>query len=198
VPNGWVFEGAAELFDYTANIAHSGCRSLQISGSFSGPRNRCDTPHPCTEDVLDPAYGTTFDQARQVATVSPVWKTALPVAVPDNASGYLLRVSMSWSSVNLRTGPRSWIRWTHDGVPIGLSPGPRASDGSDVLSEDSSHCSPLLVLFGDPCRWVTKSETGGVPEFLGMRPNGAIVMLGYSDDVWNGTVRFDDVSLNFL
>lgn len=173
LPEGWVFEGSAGLFDhYPAGSGGrevaNGQRAIAISIPASSKDDICaDPPVGCHDNPINPVR----DGARLVYSVTPHWRTALPVAVTPNAE---YRLS-AWTQLDIVTageGSSARVRWLDgNGVPIGENlVWTRRVTGTDSGS-------------------VGLVKTGTVRAPAGARQ--AHVLLGHTDDLWIGQARFD-------
>jgi hypothetical protein len=176
VPAGWVFEGAAGLFDYgdsrclTASLglpcrpANSGFRFVAISDPLSGPE--CKVNGQC--------YGSDLRQLGALAySVTPVWRTAAAVPV-SGGTDYTFSSAVRWDLATEGAGPFLQVRWVDgNGVPVSVD----------------------RVAF-EPATAQTTSTgwhlIGGIAH-APANAAGAILMLGHSDDAWISSIRFDDV-----
>ncbi|MHB8513315.1 MAG: hypothetical protein ACYDCC_14215 [Actinomycetota bacterium] len=192
LPVGWIFEGATELFDHTPNHHHTGQYSVAISGSWSTPRHECSTvpvTGSCTDvpggDVRDTVYG-------QVYSVAPAWRTQNPVAVSAGKQ-YRLSVYTLLSIPKDGTGAVTRVRWLDaNGVPIGSSQGPTllapSNGGASWYTFLAGATAPGSFKDHSVLNWTKIGGTVTAPAGAA----GAIVLLGYTDDAWNGQVVYDD------
>lgn len=182
LPTGWAFEGAAGLFDHTAyyciagqpllcggNGAHSGTRSAAISAPLGGKRRYCVETSLCVEN---PANGPK-DSSAHLYTLNPHWRTAEVIPVSPNTA-YSLRVWTYLANVTVGEGVITSIRWYSSSVPVGISSG----ESRRVTSVFQT-----VLDWGKICGSVTSPPNA----------NGAVILLGHSDDTWTGHIRFDDV-----
>lgn len=171
LPEGWIFEGAAGLFDHSQNDhVGSGRRMAAISIPASGKRVICaDTNVFCEPD---PTTSIREQTAAQYYSLPPAWRNALPVAVQGGKT-YTLS---GWMKVALVTEGEFAImrvRWLDaNGVPIALMNGPRLVSAGQAESA-----------------WTFKSANVTAPS----NARQAVVLLAHSTDVWIGQVRFDQV-----
>lgn len=186
LPVGWIFEGAAELFDHTHGAFHSGEYSAGISGSWSGPRSECSVQ--CVEvpggQQKDTVYGSAY-------SLAPAWRTDAPIAVTGGKK-YKLSFWVKMSILTDGSGAVSWVRWFDaNNLPIGYSAGPtKIADcgGANYLTFANG-----TGTFGDGCHSPDWQQLKGSMK----APAGAkyaTVVLSYSDAAWIGQVIFDDVS----
>lgn len=175
LPEGWIFEGAAVLFDHTENEHHSGSRAAGISGSLSGKR-RIGLPDPV--GFQDNPANIAKDATQFVYSTTPCWRTLLPIAVDGNTN-YRLRL---WTRQSVVTalpeyGAYTKVRWLdQNNVPLSVSPGParpwKNGDPTDI-----------------PTAW--EQISGSMKSPAGAR--GAVLLLCQADDVWISQVVYDDV-----
>lgn len=176
LPSGWVFEGSAGLFDhYPAGsggrqVTH-GQRAIAVSIPASTKREQCvDQANECVDN---PLIGV-FSQGRLAYSVTPHWRTALPVPVSANRD-YTFAVNIAMEIVTAGEGATSFVRWLDaTGVPIGVSDGPGQLSGAPDQSDGF---------------FVRKTRTVRSPAGAAQ----AIIALGHTDDVFIGQVRFDQV-----
>ncbi|HEX9713828.1 MAG TPA: hypothetical protein VGB52_14905 [Actinomycetota bacterium] len=176
LPSGWIFEGAAGLFDhYPAGSGdrqvRGGQRAIAISIPASGKREQCvDQVAECFDNPLMDVYR----QGRLAYAVTPHWRTAQPVTVTAGRD-YVFSAHIAMAIVTAGEGATTFVRWLDaTGVPIGVSDGPSQISGAPDQSDGF---------------FVLKSRTVRAPAGAA----GAIIALGHTDDVWIGQVRFDDV-----
>lgn len=173
LPNGWIFEGAAGLFDHSPNFSHSGRRGIAISIPAGGKRRVCAAAEiPCVDNPVTPQR----PQFEWIASLNPYWRTARPVPVSPGTT-YRLSVWTSGQIITAGEGMITKVRWVDaNGLPIPFAetPGPSRIAGANEP---------------DTLDWVQVSGTMVAPAGAA----GAIVMLGHSDDVWIGQARYDDV-----
>jgi hypothetical protein len=196
LPTGWAFEGAAGLFDHTANEHHAGQYAAGISIPASGKRKLCVGTHPespapgtvprppavpgAPENVCGDlaATGTAKDTAAEKAyTVMAAWRPVIAVRV---VPGVLYNVSgfYKWTlATQNEGGALVRVRWLDaNGVSLGMA---------TAFTRKA----------------VTPTESNGVPwtSFLGqVRPPAgavqAVPLFGAHDDVFLTQVVYDDVS----
>lgn len=187
LPVGWIFEGAAELFDHTAHAEfHRGKYSAGISGSWSGPRSECsvqcvDVPGGQQKDTV---YGSAY-------SLAPAWRTDAPIAVKGGKK-YKLSYWVKMSILTDGSGAVSWVRWFDaNHIPIGYSAGPTKI--ADCGGANYRTFATGTGTFNDGCHspdW--QQLKGSVKAPAGAKY--ATVVLSYSDAAWIGQVIFDDVS----
>ncbi|MFN2642306.1 MAG: hypothetical protein ABR548_10545 [Actinomycetota bacterium] len=189
IPTGWAFEGATELFDHAAHAPgpKAGQYFVQISGSWSGPRDVCETG-PCT----NLPGGAQKDQAYGYYSVQPAWRNlnAIPVSA---GTSYTFS---AWTALTIpldKTGAVARVRWVNaQGVPVGVT------DAWKLLSAKSG---------GTYTNFAKQSAQGPGPFPDGSTAytfkaanvtapagaTGAILLLGYTDSAWIGGVAYDVV-----
>lgn len=165
LPQGWVFEGAAGLFDHSQNDHHTGRRMAAISIPLGGKPRVCDAG-PCVDN---PATGPKQAVATHY-TVNPAWRTALPVPVSAGAS-YAFKVWAARSFVTTGAGAFIAVRWLNGSAPSGYQ----------VLA--------TLAPAGEFTSWTLLSGSVTAPAGA----TQAHILLGHTDDTWVGQVMFDDV-----
>ena len=183
LPSGWAFEGSAGLFDHAdergsggLRSAHGGYRFAAISIPASGKPRVCSgvdpsLPNQCAE--LEPVVDAE-DEASLAYSVNPAWRNAEPVSVTGRSS-YTLRFWAGWELVSPGAGIFAKVRWLDvSGVPIAMSNGP-----SKLATPITSASLP----------WTKFEKTVTAPSGAA----SAVVLLGHTDDVFIGQVRFDDV-----
>lgn len=175
LPEGWIFEGAAGLFDHAPRNAVSGDRIAAISDPLSTNARYCAAEGACQDNPLRAAKAA----ADPVYSVDPHWRTAEPISVQAGAC-YVFGSWMSGELLTVGEGPAAKIRFVDAaGLPVAVVPGPfRTQQGSETQQ-------PPDVLLD----WAYAQTEVHAPEGAA----GAILMLGHSDDLWISQVRFDDV-----
>lgn len=174
LPTGWIFEGAAGLFDHSPNQHHSGARSIAISAPASSNESYCiDQADDCVQNPINDAR----DELRPTYSLTPHWRTIDPVTVTAGKT-YELSVFVELIIVTVGEGVTTRVRWLDaGGSVISESVGPKRIQQPD---------DPESILWGNaPISKELTAPTGA---------RGAIVMLGHTDDLWIGQVVFDDVS----
>jgi hypothetical protein len=119
VPIGWSVEGAAGLFDHTANDRRAGRRSAAISIPASGKRRACG-PAPAGCNDLGPVNTVKDTAADKAVSVAPAWRPLTPVRV---SPGVTYQVN-GWVKWNVATegegGALVRVRWLDgNGVSLG-------------------------------------------------------------------------------
>lgn len=170
LPTGWIFEGAAGLFDHSENGKHTGKRMAAISVPASTPDGACQQG-VCVENPMNVAQ----DATAKYASVTPFWRTQSPVRVTAGKS-YLFSVWSAQTLATIGTGAITKIRWVDaNGLPLSES-------GGDKHLQRVGEA-PETV-------WEQLSATVTAPAGA----TGAIIMLGASDDLFISQIKFDDVS----
>lgn len=168
LPTGWVFEGAAGLFDHGEHGSHSGKRAAGISDPMTTPTEVCQQK----QCVSDPAAATAAG-ARGSYSEMPAWRNQSAVAVKAGKT-YQLSAWVNWTLETVGTGAVTYVRWVNaSGSSVGVSAGPAKL--ADV------HNSGSLA-------WT--QVTGKVKAPAGA--TGAIVLLGDSDGGWISSLQYDD------
>jgi hypothetical protein len=187
LPVGWLAEGATELFDHTPNAHYHGQYSAGISGSWSGPRQVCETP-PCTE------VAPQRDALVQAYSLAPSWRTQDPIPVTPGAYTFSARIKLTIPKD--KTGAVTRVRWLDAmGVPIGVSTGPTLYAGAlgstyTNFVKDATYDGTGPKNFPEQTTlWTYRVATVTAPAGAA----GAILLLSYSDDMWNGSVNYDFV-----
>ena len=185
LPDGWVFEGSAGLFDYAdvradmllcARQAVSGFRFLAISIPASGKAAYCAGVsqigvQQCVNSPAEQVNPTT-DLAQ---STEPDWRNAVPIAV-QGGRGYTLSFWTEQEAVTINTGAVVKVRW-HDalGAPIRVDTLYRRIQPDDL---------------GQKLGWTPVSVGAGAPGNAAF----AVILLGHSTDIGIGQVRYDNVS----
>lgn len=169
LPTGWAFEGATLLFDHANGGPGGSKRIAAISGSYGGKRDVCGPTVGCVHNP-----GTEVkDAARPVYTVDPAWRNAVPIAVTPGRT-YTLAADVSWELVTEGEGAFGTVRW--------LGPSGSAIAASKVWRLSSTASSSIFR------GWGRVSGTAVAPAGA----THAVVLLGATDDIWIGQVRFDN------
>ncbi len=168
LPTAWSFEGLTVLFDHTPNVYRSGKRAAAISGSLSGPDKVCPQPPTCVDNPTKPVK----DQLAPQYTLAPHWRTAAAVPVTEGTE-YALTAWVRWTIVTLGEGASMKIRWMSGSSPISEDINLKRSDAGNNLDLPFTEVT-----------FKAKAPAGA---------NGAVILLGQTDDAWNGQVVYDDV-----
>jgi len=173
LPTGWVFEGAAGLFDHSPHQNHTqgGSRSAAISDPASGKRDVCGPEVGCNANPAN----IVKDATKHIYSVTPHWRTALPVEVDAGAS-YRFTGWTAYELASLGTGSTASVRWLDtNGLPIGQSVLVQKINTADV----------------DTIGWteVTRASITAPPT-----ATHAHILLGAIDDTFISQIRWDDVS----
>lgn len=166
LPTGWRFEGLTVLFDHSQNVHHGGKRAAAISGSLSGGSQFCETG-TCVNNPTNPVKDATATSFM----LPPHWKTQAPIAV---TAGKTYQLSF-WASMQFITAGKGFdaiARWTN-------------ASGSVVKQQTLYN-----YTFGGSMEWRKFTVTKFTPP---AGATGLTLLLGQSDDAWNGQVVFDDV-----
>ena len=170
LPTGWIFEGAAGLFDHSENGFHTGKRMAGISVPASTPRQLC--PQTCVPNPTNEVK----DVTAKYYSVTPYWRTQNAVPVTAGTT-YRFQV---WTAMDLATidvgGAVTKVRWLDSsGLPLSETGGPKniqtPSDPPQTVWE-----------------LITKNVTAPADA------TGAIIMLGSADDAFISQIKYDDVS----
>jgi hypothetical protein len=142
-----------------------------ISVPASTPRELCQQ-NTCVDSPLNIAK----DGTDHIYSVTPFWRTILPVPVSPGTS-YTFSV---WHAQTLATvgvgGAITKVRWVDaNGVPLSETNGPRH-----------------IQRASDPAETIWAQMTANVTAPSGAR--GAIIMLGAADDAFITQIKYDDVS----
>jgi hypothetical protein len=171
LPTGWAFEGAAGLFDHSPNVKHAGLRSAAISIPMSGKREICGPEIDCNENPANEVK----DETEHVYSVTPHWRTALPVEVDAGAS-YRFTGWTAYELASLGTGSTASVRWLDaNGLPIGQNVLVQKINTADV----------------DTIGWTEVTRASITAPGTATQ---AHILLGAIDDTFISQVRWDDVS----
>ena len=168
LPTGWSFEGLTVLFDHTPNTYRSGKRAAAISGSLSGPDKVCPQPPTCVDNPTKPIK----DQLAPQYTLAPHWRTADPVPVTGGTE-YVLSAWVRWTIVTAGEGASLKVRWMAGGSPLSEDIHLKRSDAGNNLDLPFTEVTFKVKAPADA--------------------TGAVLLLGQTDDAWNGQVVYDDV-----
>lgn len=184
-PTNWLAEGATELFDHTPNAHKNGEYSAGISGSWSGPRWVCETS--CIE------VAPQRDTAYQVYSVAPAWRSQAPIPVTAG-SKYTFSAWMKLTIPKTNTGAVTKVRWLNSlGVPFQWSAGPSliaalpGANYSNFIKDADGSTPKEFIEQNTP--WTYKNAEVTAPAGA----TGAILLLGYTDDAWIGSVNYDQI-----
>jgi hypothetical protein len=200
LPRDWIFEGATELFDHASTHAPfppsgGGKYFVQISGSWSGPRTRecslnsASPSAPC----VDVPGGAQRDQIAQYYSIGPAWRTQSAIPV-NGGTRYTFSTYISNSFPLDGTGAVTKVRWLDaNGVPIGISNGPslmapNANSGANYYTFALQSAGDVNAYKEHDVSW-TKRVNNNVLAPANAR--GAVLLLGYSDSAWIGSVSYD-------
>ena len=168
LPTAWSFEGLTVLFDHTPNTYRSGKRAAAISGSLSGPDKFCPQPPTCYDNPTKPIK----DQLAPQYTLAPHWRTAAAIPVTADTE-YVLSAWIRWTIVTLGEGASLKIRWMNGSGPM----------TEEKFFKRSTAENNLDLPFTE-VKFKAKAPAGAT---------GAVILLGQTDDAWNGQVVYDDV-----
>lgn len=172
LPTGWIFEGAAGLFDHSENGKHTGKRMIAISVPASTVREVCQQ-----STCVDSPANTAKDATAKYYSVTPFWRTASAITVTAGTT-YKFSVFESRSLATVGIGGAiSKVRWVDaTGLPILETVGPKriqtAGDAAETQWGD------------DPMSKNVTAPAGAT---------GAILFLGAADDLFISQIKFDDV-----
>lgn len=189
VPVGWMFEGAAGLFDHTPHQHHGGRYGAAISAPVSGPRKLCQgNPKPDTLPDVIPrtcppldATATAKDTVGgRAASITPAWRPQNAVAVQAGKQ-YQVAGWVMWEVATAEYGG-AWVRvrWL-DANGVGIS---QTSAFSKFATTASS-----TYLGWTPFSAVVSAPAGAVK---------AVPLFGTHDDTFITKVVYDDVSFRAI
>jgi hypothetical protein len=171
LPTGWLFEGAAGLFDHSENGAYAGKRMAAISAPAATPDDLCQQGM-CVDNPLNAVQ----DATSKYYSLSAYWRTQAAVPVTANASYVFSVVSAQTLATERIGGAVTKVRWIGaDGLPISETVG--ATHIQAVGEAPETTWAPLSA--------TVKAPAGAT---------GAILMLGAADDLFISQIKYDNVS----
>jgi hypothetical protein len=178
LPVGWAFEGAAGLFDHSAEAHHGpGRYSAAISDPVSTQRRACQQPDPAVpETCVDSPANVAKDAANGAAvSVTPAWRPLNPVSVNGGGS-YVVSGWYKWTFASQNIGGALVkVRWL-DANGVGL--------GTSTVVDDAAKSADL--------NWTSFSATVTAPASAIQ----AIPLFGARDDQFITQVAYDEVSFH--